>query len=693
MTYQVFFNLDDAPFGLPPDPQYFFPSLRHNEALDTLIYCVESGEGFAQITGQPGVGKTLLIRSFLDQLSDNVNTALILHPRLEAEDLFKVILEDLGLASDKMQEMSKESLLRSFRDILLESAGQGKQTLVIIDEAQEIPEKTLEELRLLSNLETNKAKLLQIVLVGQLELEEKLQQDKFKQLRQRITVCYRLDPLTFDETVNYIHHRLKVAGGGTVSRFSPKVIKKIHAISNGIPRIINTLCERSLMAAFVDGKSTINNDHLHNAARSLGYTIRKINGRSGKTRLALLLSTVLILAGTAIYYTHAPLQQLVSLKTNQFKTYWQATKTNLNASPTQEIVEKKATVEIKAAQKGLTITAGKDSDQNEPALLINKVAEDTVAVHADQEHAETVLQENEEIARKQMSQHEEHENLASNPSDSAQETEDITIPDGEKIPAGTAGQQATPEIEAKPAGLPRGWKSIVIDQNQQKAFLFQSSSLVPIKELALPKPTTLEDGIYLLGQDQERPYLFNHRSFFAWQENPSLSSLLLQQFSDETSPAVIPVIVSSVESERSLSQQGISEIRTMVQEWAGVHSQKDVQKVMRYYDDSLINYKLFSNNPTVKSHAQVAARKTSIFEKNKAVFLQISDPACIVNSEDPSQAIALFYQRFVSSSYQDSGVKVLYLRKTGATASNSPHWLITGTLWLPSREEKKETHP
>ena len=647
MTYQVFFNLDDAPFRLTPDPEYFFPSKRHSEALETLIYCVESGEGFVQITGEPGVGKTLLIRSFLDQLADNVNTALILHPRLEPEDLFKVILEDLGLAPENMQEMSKESLLRSFRDILLKSAKQGRRTIVIIDEAQEIPENTLEELRLLSNLETDKEKLLQIILVGQPELDDKLNQDRFKQLHQRITIRYRLDKLTLDETTNYIHHRLKVAGGGTIIRFGPKIIRQIHTISKGTPRIINTLCERSLMAAFVDGKSSVNQDHLHNAMQSLGHDISKTGNKGKKKQLAFLLFLVLLLAGTALYFSNASFQKLTDLKSGQLIAFLQAKKIAITTSlkePPVEITagERVAPVTVQLSEQAVQTAQTDDSDHENDMAAVTETTEDILAAA--------------EISKEQ----------------------DSTSP---------VVQSAEPEETENSIALPAGWRSITIDQKEKKALLFESNNQTSTRELTLPTGTTLEDGIYLLGQDKDTPFLFNHRSFFSWQTNQSLSEWLFQQFADDQSSPVIPVIVSSSAPEYLPGQMELSEIRTMVKNWAATFEQKDIQELMRYYDNSLIDYRLFRDSPTVKSHAEVTAKKLEIFEKNKALFLQISEPVCIVNSEDPSQAIALFHQRFISTSYNDSGIKVLYLRKTGAGNSKKPQWVITGRLWLPARDE------
>ena len=269
MDYEEFFGLTDTPFRLTPDPDYYFPSDVHKEALQTLIYSIRAREGFIQITGDPGTGKTLTLRTLLKQLGDEVTTALILNPSLSPQELLKVILEDLGLSPLMMEEKPKEDLLRFFREILLEKAQSGTNTVLIIDEAQNLPNDTLEELRLLSNLETEKKKLLQIILVGQVELEEKLKSAELKQLDQRITIRYRLKPLSKADTIAYINHRLRIAGGGDNARFSPRVLSQVYKVSGGVPRLINITCERALMAAFVDGKNLIEKPHLKKALESI----------------------------------------------------------------------------------------------------------------------------------------------------------------------------------------------------------------------------------------------------------------------------------------------------------------------------------------------------------------------------------------------------------------------------------------
>jgi general secretion pathway protein A len=307
MTYQDFFKLSDTPFRLTPDVDYFFNSEGHGAALETLLYSIRSGEGFVQITGQPGVGKTMLVRHLLNQLGGEVTTALILHPRLGAEDILKVILEDLGVPSDVIETNTKEGLLRFFRKHLLETGRKGCTKVVIVDEAQEIPEDTLEELRLLSNLETEKKKLLSIILVGQTELEEKLSCRSLRQLHQRITIRYRIDPFSRKETVDYILHRLSIAGATGNVHFSDRVLNTIHRKSAGIPRRINIICERALMAACVEGVRVIKNSHLKSALESYLGTSPLFNKRPYAIGAAAILLVVFVMGG--LWWAFSPAYQ------------------------------------------------------------------------------------------------------------------------------------------------------------------------------------------------------------------------------------------------------------------------------------------------------------------------------------------------------------------------------------------------
>ncbi|MEA3332025.1 MAG: AAA family ATPase [Pseudomonadota bacterium] len=303
MDYLTFFGFQDAPFRLPPDPQYFFPSHSHQEALQTLLYSIRAGEGFIQITGDPGTGKTLLLRTMLKELGEDVQTALILNPNLSPQDLLRVILDDFAITNDDDDIFTrpKDQLIRLLRDFLLQKAEEGCRAVIIVDEAQNLPLETIEELRLLSNLETNKQKLLQIFLVGQRELEEIIEDPGLRQLSQRITIRYCLMPFSQEETATYIQHRLKIAVPSNPAIFSPKIIALIYHFSQGTPRLINIICERTLMAAYIDGQTTITPNHYENALRSIigentASNRQKNEKKKRSLRNGLILGLILIVA-------------------------------------------------------------------------------------------------------------------------------------------------------------------------------------------------------------------------------------------------------------------------------------------------------------------------------------------------------------------------------------------------------------
>ena len=269
--YLEFFALRDDPFKITPDANYFFLSESHQEVLSSLRYLVESEEGFAVVIGEPGTGKTLTVRKFVNELSEDVKYAYILFPNLSPEELFEAILEDFGI---KSRGETKNRLFAKLRDYLIENRRQGNKLLIIIDEAQNLPTETLEELRILSNLETSEQKLLQIILLGQPELEEKLNSKELRQLKQRITLFTKLRSFTGEETRAYVDYRIARAGRGNI-KISPKSYRLLYEYSLGIPRLINIIMERALMAAFLDSSHEIKPSHIDRAAESVGIRVSK----------------------------------------------------------------------------------------------------------------------------------------------------------------------------------------------------------------------------------------------------------------------------------------------------------------------------------------------------------------------------------------------------------------------------------
>ena len=269
MNFLEFYGLKEDPFRLSPDPVYFYPSRSHQVALDSLDYTVEQKEGFCLISGEPGTGKTTLLKVFIDRWKERAGIALILTPRLNPEEFLQALLEELNvecadIGKEKEKGRGKIDMLKAFRDFLLEMSERKRPVIIIVDEAQELPDETLEELRLLSNFETEKEKLLQIILVGQSEIESRLTASSLRQLDQRITVRARLVPLTAAEITAYINHRLIRAGKGFL-RLDDKMVRMIKGFSMGVPRIINVITSRTIMAAYLEGQNVVTARHVRYA--------------------------------------------------------------------------------------------------------------------------------------------------------------------------------------------------------------------------------------------------------------------------------------------------------------------------------------------------------------------------------------------------------------------------------------------
>jgi len=247
--YTSFFGLREKPFAITPDPRYLYLSERHAEALAHLLYGINEAGGFIQLTGEVGTGKTTVIRSLLEQLPGHADVALILNPRVTPAEFLLTICEELHIPVPEAGRSSTKTQMDLIGRQLLDTHARGRRVVLIVDEAQNLSTQTLEQVRLLTNLETATTKLLQIILIGQPELRTLLDQPELRQLAQRITGRYHLDPLSREETSGYVKHRMRVAGA-TAEVFTPSALREIHRLSGGIPRVINVICDRALLGAF-----------------------------------------------------------------------------------------------------------------------------------------------------------------------------------------------------------------------------------------------------------------------------------------------------------------------------------------------------------------------------------------------------------------------------------------------------------
>ena len=264
--YQAFYKLREPPFNITPDPHYLFMSRQHREAHSHVMYGIRQRKGFIQLTGEVGSGKTTLCRAVLAELGRQVQTALILNPCLTETQMLRAILQDFGLKTLRKDMLS---LLQTLNTFLLARMEARENVALLIDESQNLTPKLMEQIRLLSNLETAQQKLIQIVLIGQPELDEKLNDPALRQLRQRITVRYHLGPLEEEEIGPYIAHRLATAGAESRLIFDAKAIRLAYKHSQGIPRLINAVCDNALLAGYVAGTWTIDGACMRRAIAQL----------------------------------------------------------------------------------------------------------------------------------------------------------------------------------------------------------------------------------------------------------------------------------------------------------------------------------------------------------------------------------------------------------------------------------------
>ena len=270
--YTAFYELREKPFSLSPDPRYLFLSSSHREALAHLLYGIDQGEGFIAVTGEVGTGKTTICRTLLERLGPDTDVAFIFNPTLSGEELLRAISVELGLLTTGL---SRAQLSDQLNEFLLDQKQAGRRVLLIIDEAQNLDPVTLEEIRLLSNLETSTSKLIHILLFGQPELDDMIDSRELRQLRQRISVRWSLDTLSAPETAEYVRHRLRVAADADCDLFTDRALREVHRRSRGVPRLVNLLCDRALLAGYAANEKEIGTDLVGQAAREILGARRK----------------------------------------------------------------------------------------------------------------------------------------------------------------------------------------------------------------------------------------------------------------------------------------------------------------------------------------------------------------------------------------------------------------------------------
>ncbi|MDH3465482.1 MAG: AAA family ATPase [Gammaproteobacteria bacterium] len=318
--YAPYFNLSESPFSITPNPGYFYMSEHHREAFAHLFYGLRQDAGFVLLTGEVGAGKTTLCRCLMGSLPERVDVALILNPRISEREFLGVICDELHIEYPKSS--TKQNRLDRLNKHLLQAHANGRQTVLLIDEAQTMSDKALEQVRLLTNLETAKHKLLQIILVGQPELIETLNKPGLYQLAQRITARYHLQPLPVSDVGGYIRHRIETAGNRE-RIFTGAAIRRVAQFSNGIPRLINIICDRSLLGAYADEKTKVTASMVRSAAKQISGRHR--GGWHTRPLLYASVLAVVALLGVSVYYRVDPHGAGIVIENMQSKlTEWLA---------------------------------------------------------------------------------------------------------------------------------------------------------------------------------------------------------------------------------------------------------------------------------------------------------------------------------------------------------------------------------
>jgi len=298
--YTDYFRLKESPFSIAPDPAYFFVSDQHREALAHLMYCFNSDGGFVLLTGEVGTGKTTVCRRLLQQAPTDCDIAFVLYPKLTGEELLAAICDDFGI-SVPAGGATARVLVGKIYDYLVRTHEAGRRAILIIEEAQNLSDDVLEQIRLLTNLETNRRKLLQIVMLGQPELRERLSKAELRQLSQRVTAQYHLAPLSRSDMEAYVAYRLRVAGVRQNGLFSRSALRQLYRLTKGVPRLINVICDRALMGAYIEGRNKVDRRILAAAAREVSVQLPG-RWRAGSIRSTAVYAVLGIILVGAVYY-------------------------------------------------------------------------------------------------------------------------------------------------------------------------------------------------------------------------------------------------------------------------------------------------------------------------------------------------------------------------------------------------------
>ena len=683
--YTEHFGLKLKPFENTPDPSFLFLSEQHREVMASLVYGIDSAKGFILIAGEVGTGKTTIINALLKDLKSSYLIIHIVDPHVLFDDLVFSLAKKLNIG---VEGRNRLDILEEIKDKLVDIDSNNGRVVFVIDEAHLLSAKSLGEIRLLSNIETARRKLLQIVLVGQTEIYKKLQTDDLKSLRQRIVINRTLEPLDRKETERYIEHRLNVAGGD-ISLFQKRALSLIWKKSKGVPRTINQVCDNALLIGLALNVKTIGKDIIQEVVCDMqtGYVCKPgLTNYLHTFRQGILVPALLLVVSAVsvwLVYTNADFSNRRNLlrDTDRHVLLQQSAK-QISENNTQSLI---------TAHPGLRIKDNNSTAPNCPAVQDNAFVKHLAVIKKNtvlRQAAGSSLFKGNQVFRDQGSvarhadvnadvfaRHYDHTNKSKKHNLATDNFKDVAFHDA------LSNRKTSERRHVLP------FNTLYIPEKMYLITISDSNSGVLWRGTYDNRPQFMGNisarwdmgkGLFFLVRNRDnKKTILNYRSFL---KGDAILQRISIKLPERMSTYLIPVYVYSSDDRFSGTVEDPLDIEKIVRNWSRAWCNKDVGRFMSFYSDIIITFREGMDKPITYTKRELRNLKKKVFEKSGTILISISKPLCMIDPENPDLAVAVFHEKYVSAVYSDSGTKVLYLSRSRKTEGRK--WRIFARFWV-----------